>query len=263
MRENYTGLSVSAVVHFLVIAAFFTLPIAKYNKPKNMLIDFTIEKGSGIGGGRGEIGTKAGTKEGRGQTEGRGTWDEGRGRIHEQRTESREHRAESVEASATPKGNVSALTAGTAEAKNATSHYSDPQGEMVVYGNIGTAGTAASTQSGYASGKGIAGIPGEGWGRTLDYGRGGRAERNFAFIRENIMRNIKYPERARRMGWEGKVLLSFAVLENGKVQELKVLNSSGFRMLDESAKEAVLKTTFSQKIPYRMVVVLPVEYRLE
>jgi protein TonB len=65
------------------------------------------------------------------------------------------------------------------------------------------------------------------------------------------------------MGWEGKVLLSFVVLENGKVQELKVLNSSGFRALDENAKEAVTKTTFSQKIPYRMVVVLPVEYRLE
>jgi protein TonB len=256
MKENYAGLSVSAVVHFLIIAAFLVLPVGSLTKPKSMLIDFTLEKGSGISGGRGETGTKTGTKEGRGQTEGRGG-------MHEQRAESREHRAESVEVSATPKGNVSALTAATAEAKNATSRYSDPQGEMAVHGNIGTGGTGAGAQGGQPSGKGMAGIPGGGWGRTLDYGRGGQAERSFAFIRENIMKNIQYPERARRMGWEGKVLLSFAVLENGKVQELKVLNSSGFRMLDESAKEAVLKTTFSQKIPYRMVVVLPVEYRLE
>jgi protein TonB len=77
------------------------------------------------------------------------------------------------------------------------------------------------------------------------------------------MRNITYPERARRMGWEGKVLLSFVVLENGTVEGLKIVNSSGFRALDESAKEAVLRTRFLQRIPYKMVVLLPVEYRLE
>lgn len=258
MKENCTGLSVSAVVHILVIGAFLVLPVGSLIKPKSMLIDFTLEKGSGIGSGRGEIGTKNGTKEGRGKTEGRGTKDEGRGRIHEQR-------AESVEASATSKDNVSALTAKTVEAHNAAGSYSDPQGEVVVHGSIGTGGTAAGTQGGQSSGKGMAGagVPGGGWGRTLDYGRGGQAERNFAFIRENIMRNITYPERARRMGWEGKVLLSFVVLESGRVQELKILNSSGFKALDDNAKEAVTKTTFSQKIPYRMVVVLPIEYRLE
>ncbi|OPY80306.1 MAG: transport protein TonB [Syntrophorhabdus sp. PtaU1.Bin058] len=265
MKENYAGISVSAVVHVLVIGAFLVLPVGSLTKPKSMLIDFTLEKGSGIGSGRGEIGTKNGAKEGRGQTEGRGTKDEGRGRMHEQRAESREHRAESVEASATSKDNVSALTAKTVEAHNAAGSYSDPQGEVVVRGSIGTGGTAAGTQGGQSSGRGMAGagVPGGGWGRTLDYGRGGQAERNFAFIRENIMKNITYPERARRMGWEGKVLLSFVVLESGKVQELKVLNSSGFRALDDNAKEAVTKTTFSQKIPYRMVVVLPIEYRLE
>jgi len=260
MREHCTGFTFSAAVHILIVAAFFMLPVEKYSKPKNVLIDFTLEK-SGRTGAYG--GGAAGVRGERGQAGDRGTRDVERGRMHEQRAESREHRAESVEASATLKGNMSALTAGTAGAKNATSHYSDPQGEMAVHGNIGTGGTAAGTQGGQSSGKGMAGTPGGGWGRTLDYGRGGQAERSFAFIRENIMRNITYPERARRMGWEGKVLLSFVVLENGKVQELKVLNSSGFRALDENAKEAVTKTTFSQKIPYRMVVVLPVEYRLE
>ncbi len=262
MREHCTGFTFSAAVHILIVAAFFMLPVEKYSKPKNMLIDFTLEK-SGRTGAYG--GDAAGVKEGsgRGRTEGRGTRDEGRGRMHEQGAGSREHRAESVEASAAPKGNMSALTAGITESKNATSHYSDPQGEMAVHGNIGTGVTAAGAQGGQSSGKGIAGIPGGGSGRTLDYGRGGRAERSFAFIRENIMRNITYPERARRMGWEGKVLLSFVVLENGTVEALKIVNSSGIRALDENAKEAVLKTRFSQRIPYRMAVVLPVEYRLE
>lgn len=260
MREHCTGFTFSAVVHVLIVAAFFMLPVEKYSKPKNMLIDFTLEK-SGRTGGYG--GDAAGVREGRGQTKERGTRDEGRGRIQEQRAESREHRAKSVEASATPKGNVSVLTAGTADAKDATSHYSDPQGQVVVRGNIGAPGAGTGKQGSYSAEKGMPDAVGGGQGRMLDYGRGGPAERSFAFIRENIMRNITYPERARRMGWEGKVLLSFVVLENGTVEALKIVNSSGFRALDENAKEAVLKTRFSQSIPYRMAVVLPVEYRLE
>lgn len=149
------------------------------------------------------------------------------------------------------------------ETHKAEGHYSDPEGQVVVRGNIGTPGAGTGKQGSDSAEKGMPGAVGGGWGGTLDYGRGGAAERSFAFIRENIMRNITYPERARRMGWEGKVLLSFVVLENGTVEALKIVNSSGIRALDENAKEAVLKTRFSQRIPYRMAVVLPVEYRLE
>ncbi len=244
MREHYAGLTFSAIVHFLVVAAFFILPIEKYGKPKNMLIDFSIEKGSGIDNTAGQGGR---------QTEGRGKGIVGRGRTSEQGHGEAEPLAE--------KSGVQ--TAKIIEAKNAAGHYSDPQGQVVVHGKIGTAGAGAGTQGGYSLEKGMPGGAGGGRGRTLDYGRGGQAEKSFAFIRENVMRNIAYPERARRMGWEGKVLLSFVVSESGAVEELKIINSSGFRALDENAKEAVLKTTFSQKIPYRLVVLLPVEYRLE
>jgi TonB family protein len=41
------------------------------------------------------------------------------------------------------------------------------------------------------------------------------------------------------------------------------VKSSGFPALDENAKVAVSKTAFSRKIPQRLDVVLPVEYRLE
>lgn len=237
MRENYAGLSVSAIVHILVVAAFFVLPVEKHIKPKSMLIDFSIEKDTGTGSG-GDHAAGVNKKGGTGKAQGvpdAGTDD----------TRPREAAPSAISYNAAP------------------GQYSDPQAEIVVHGTIGTGGTAEGTQGSHSSGKGIQGNAGGGQGRTLDYGRGGQAERNFAFIRENIMRNITYPERARRMGWEGKVLLSFVVSESGTIEGLKIVNSSGFRTLDENAREAVLKTRFSQRIPYRMAVVLPVEYRLE
>lgn len=77
------------------------------------------------------------------------------------------------------------------------------------------------------------------------------------------MKNIKYPERARRMGAEGTVLLSFIVLESGVTREVKVIDGSGFRLLDESAKEGVEKTVIQKKVPYRVMVTLPITYRLQ
>ena len=77
------------------------------------------------------------------------------------------------------------------------------------------------------------------------------------------MKNVKYPERARRLGFEGKVLLSFIVLENGTTKEIKVIKSSGHRLLDESAKEAVAVTRITRKTPHRVVVSLPIMFRLQ
>ncbi|MCX5798347.1 MAG: energy transducer TonB [Proteobacteria bacterium] len=77
------------------------------------------------------------------------------------------------------------------------------------------------------------------------------------------MKNIHYPDRARRMGWEGRVMLSFTLFENGSVHDIKIVNSSGFKILDESAKEVIIKTAFPRKVPYKLVVVLPIEYKLE
>jgi len=77
------------------------------------------------------------------------------------------------------------------------------------------------------------------------------------------MKNIRYPEGARRMGLEGKVVLSFIVLENGSTREVRVINGSGFKVLDENAKEVVERTVMHKKMPHRVVVTLPITYRLK
>jgi len=99
--------------------------------------------------------------------------------------------------------------------------------------------------------------------KTLNYARpGGADERHFSFIREIILQGILYPDRARRMGWEGKVILSFVVRESGLIDDVRVITSSGFPLLDENARGTIARTTLGKKVPVRLHVLLPVEYKL-
>jgi protein TonB len=55
----------------------------------------------------------------------------------------------------------------------------------------------------------------------------------------------KYPRRARRKGYEGTVILEVLVDENGTVKDLKVFESSGYKLLDKSAIASVQKWLFT------------------
>lgn len=57
----------------------------------------------------------------------------------------------------------------------------------------------------------------------------------------------KYPKRARRMGWEGTVVLSFSVDENGNVYDIQVIHSSGYPDLDQAAISALRQWKFAPK----------------
>lgn len=144
---------------------------------------------------------------------------------------------------------------------------SDAQGEMVVHGTPATyAGSSGLGRSLQARGGSAGGTEGaEGGGR--DTGKGGEIMleegKDYNYIRHAVMKNIGYPERARRMGFEGKTLLSFMVLENGTTSQIKVEKSSGYRLLDDSAIEGVARTVISQKASYRVVVRLPITYTLQ
>ncbi|KUK13994.1 MAG: periplasmic protein TonB [bacterium] len=53
-----------------------------------------------------------------------------------------------------------------------------------------------------------------------------------------------YPFIARKMRYEGVVVLDIEVLPDGRVGEVKVVESSGYNILDKAAIEAVRKWTF-------------------
>lgn len=92
-----------------------------------------------------------------------------------------------------------------------------------------------------------------------------------SFLRERlsvisniVQRHINYPPIARRMGWEGKVLVSFVLEPNGDIRDLKVLKSSGYEVLDKEALDAIRRSYKDfPKPPVSVVVKLPINFRLE
>lgn len=89
------------------------------------------------------------------------------------------------------------------------------------------------------------------------------AKANFSFIREAIDRNTTYPNIARKMGWEGKVLISFTILADGQVKNIRVVESCGFTALDSSAVNTIKRCAPFPKPPLEAEITLPITYRLD
>ena len=79
-----------------------------------------------------------------------------------------------------------------------------------------------------------------------------------------VQRHINYPPIARRMGWEGSVLIGFVLEPNGDIRDLKVLKSCGYEVLDKEALDAIRRSYKDfPKPPISVVVKLLINFRLE
>jgi protein TonB len=87
--------------------------------------------------------------------------------------------------------------------------------------------------------------------------------RNFIYIRELVQENISYPQIARRMGLEGRVIISFVICSNGTVKEIEIIESSGNPILDRNAVEAVKKTSPFPHHQLEAKVIIPIQYTLQ
>jgi protein TonB len=76
-----------------------------------------------------------------------------------------------------------------------------------------------------------------------------------------------YPRKARRLGYEGIVMLKVLINENGRVDDLTVLKSSGHNVLDRAALSAVRKWLFEPGteggIKKKMWVKIPIRFDLK
>ncbi len=82
-------------------------------------------------------------------------------------------------------------------------------------------------------------------------------------LRKTVEKNKVYPDRAKRMNWEGKVDLSFRVFEDGTIRDVEVAKSSGFQVLDDAARDLLKKLRVSYRPAEKMRLELAVEYRLQ
>ncbi len=86
---------------------------------------------------------------------------------------------------------------------------------------------------------------------------------NLAEIRALLIQNQQYPKQAKRLRMQGDVELHFQLNSNGSVEDLKIVQGSGFELLDEDAKALILKTAPQFPKPSKSVQLkLPISYIL-
>jgi protein TonB len=103
-----------------------------------------------------------------------------------------------------------------------------------------------------------------------DKGRSAEMERekaiylkeHFSYIRDRITKSITYPHMARKMGWCGQVKIAFVICEDGRVNEVNVVDSSGFSMLDRNAVDTVINVAPFPLPPVRAEIRMAITYRL-
>ncbi len=126
---------------------------------------------------------------------------------------------------------------------------------------------------GYGPGSGFGGEGKHGTGGTgKGYGTGSdmsdeirKAQyllKHFQYIRDLIMKNLTYPIQARKMGWKGQVTVSFIICEKGTVERIRIVKSSGHKILDENVAHTIMDVQPFPKPPVRAEIIIPVSYRL-
>ncbi|MBI4689711.1 MAG: energy transducer TonB [Nitrospirae bacterium] len=85
---------------------------------------------------------------------------------------------------------------------------------------------------------------------------------SFSYIRDAIQKKVTYPKMARKMGWEGNVRVSFIINPDGCVRDIRVVQSSGFELLDRHTIEAVKNASPFPRPPAEARLVIPIVYRL-
>ncbi|MFN7066120.1 MAG: energy transducer TonB, partial [Aquificaceae bacterium] len=85
-----------------------------------------------------------------------------------------------------------------------------------------------------------------------------------SLISSIVQKHISYPPLARRMGWEGKVVVCFTLTAEGKLKDLHIEKSSGYEFLDKNALDTIKRIAdLFPKPTVEVMVRLPVSYKLE
>lgn len=130
-------------------------------------------------------------------------------------------------------------------------------------GGGGTGGTGGGTGGGHGTGYGTGYGPGTGRGTGYGPGTGSGTTRGPRIVEGE---KPEYPGNARGKGWEGTVRLQILVNTAGRVEEVRIMSSSGYDELDQAARQAVQEWRFSPALqngsPVAAWATLPVVFDL-
>ncbi len=102
-----------------------------------------------------------------------------------------------------------------------------------------------------------------GAGTRPESSRAAYLKEHFVYIRDRITSSISYPHMARKMGWCGQVKIAFVVCEDGGVNDVRVVESSGFSLLDRNAVETVKNVAPFPSPPIKAEIQMAITYRLK
>ena len=85
---------------------------------------------------------------------------------------------------------------------------------------------------------------------------------NFDGIRNKVSDNLRYPTMARRQGWQGQVQVKFVILLSGEIDDLQILSSSGYSILDRQALQAIKIAAPFPVPPVVASITIPVTFEL-
>lgn len=106
------------------------------------------------------------------------------------------------------------------------------------------------------------GSSGAGGNNSGEQARSRYTREHYAYIKELIEKNLSYPPRARKMGWTGRVVVCFQVLKSGRVDKIRVKNSSGYEILDKNVIDTIREVEPFPRPPEWVEISMPIIYRL-
>ncbi|MGH7362945.1 MAG: energy transducer TonB [Candidatus Methylomirabilales bacterium] len=100
-----------------------------------------------------------------------------------------------------------------------------------------------------------AGQVGEGSGREATVTLESRAHEYAAYlegVKRRVEREWRYPLLAQERGFTGKLVIEFAIRQDGRLARLRLADSSGVSILDDAALEAIRKAAPYSPLPEAM-----------
>lgn len=251
MNNQRLGFSISFLVH--AAAAVFFLSMSHFVAQKPVVIDFSIKGGGQESAASGPPSQK--------------TEDEQQPvkPIVRQREAAREKPAEVPEPIAEAKEQVQE------ESSVSVPVQEEPVQPTVVAANAEISPLLLGDDSGASA---VPSVVQGGSGNGDETGQGGRKgdglenaknlylKEHFGYIRDTIMKNISYPYIARKRGLTGKAVVSFVICERGFANDIKIVESSGYSILDNNAIETIKKSSPFPKPPVRAQLVMPIVYKM-
>jgi protein TonB len=82
-------------------------------------------------------------------------------------------------------------------------------------------------------------------------------------IRALLLQNLKYPKMAQKLKMQGDVRIAFSLNSDGSVEDIKIIESSSFEILDDDARGLIEKMAGHFPKPTKSVrISVPLSYVL-